>query len=77
MNCTRCGGFKVMDHFFGALRCDGYRCINCGAITNIRILLPEMNLRSPGSGRSLRPKTHPVKSVFVNAGGMPANKIER
>lgn len=38
MVCERCGGFKVFDHFYGntaasAWKCDGFRCINCGAVS--------------------------------------------
>jgi hypothetical protein len=38
MSCERCGGLKVAERFYGtdatvpAWTCDGYRCINCGAI---------------------------------------------
>jgi hypothetical protein len=77
MICTRCGGFKIVDHFYGALKCDGYRCINCGAITDIQILLPAMKLRSAGNGGRIRPTTRPVESRFVNVGGGPANEVER
>jgi len=40
MSCERCGGFKVFDYFDGPFRCDGFRCINCGAITEMRVLMP-------------------------------------
>jgi len=40
MNCERCGGFKVLDYFDGPFRCHGFRCVNCGAITDMRIVLP-------------------------------------
>lgn len=39
MICERCGGLKVLDHFYGtaidvsAWMYDGFRCINCGSIT--------------------------------------------
>ena len=39
MSCERCGGFKVSEYFYGAdSSCgfwsyQGYRCVNCGAIT--------------------------------------------
>lgn len=38
MVCERCGGLKMFDHFSGATHssiwaCDGFRCINCGAVT--------------------------------------------
>jgi hypothetical protein len=39
MRCERCGGLKVVDHFYGmsndvpAWKYDGLRCINCGSIT--------------------------------------------
>ncbi len=43
MVCERCGGFKVHDYFYGATeyfawQCLGFRCINCGAISNIQPL---------------------------------------
>jgi len=40
MSCERCGGFKVFDYFDGPFRCDGFRCINCGAITDMRVVMP-------------------------------------
>lgn len=40
MNCERCGGFKVYDYFYGPSTCDGFRCINCGAISDLRLVLP-------------------------------------
>ena len=36
--CNRCGGLKVGERFYGtdstiaAWACDGFRCLNCGAI---------------------------------------------
>jgi len=33
------GGFKVFDYFDGPFHCSGYRCINCGAITDMRIAM--------------------------------------
>ena len=39
MRCERCGGLKVVDHFYGtaidvpAWNYDGVRCINCGSVT--------------------------------------------
>ena len=39
MNCERCGGFKVFDYFYGPSTCEGFRCINCGAITDMRLIL--------------------------------------
>lgn len=36
--CNRCGGLKIADRFYGtdstvaAWACDGFRCLNCGAI---------------------------------------------
>jgi hypothetical protein len=50
MNCERCGGFKVFDYFYGPSRCEGFRCINCGAITAMRLILvrpPERTIRHP------------------------------
>lgn len=43
MSCTRCGGFKVFDYFYGPMQCDGFRCVNCGAITDLRIVMPARN----------------------------------
>ena len=39
MSCERCGGFKVFDYFDGPFHCSGYRCINCGAITDMQIAM--------------------------------------
>ena len=39
MSCERCGGFKVFDYFDGPFHCSGYRCINCGSITDMRIAM--------------------------------------
>jgi hypothetical protein len=41
MVCTRCGGFTVHDYFYGATdyfawQCLAFRCVNCGAISNIQ-----------------------------------------
>ena len=41
MTCTRCGGLKVHDYFYGATeyfawQCHGFRCLNCGSVTNIQ-----------------------------------------
>lgn len=38
MGCNRCGGLKIAEQFYGtdstvaAWACDGFRCLNCGAI---------------------------------------------
>ncbi len=41
MVCNRCGGFTVHDYFYGstdyfAWQCLAFRCVNCGAISNIQ-----------------------------------------
>ena len=36
MTRQRCGGFKVFDYFYGLFHGTGFRCVNCGAITDIR-----------------------------------------
>lgn len=51
MNCERCGGFKVFDYFYGPLQCDGFRCVNCGAITDMRILTPRPEPSSRNRGK--------------------------
>jgi hypothetical protein len=40
MTCERCGGFKVFDYFDGPFHCTGFRCINCGSITDMQISMP-------------------------------------
>lgn len=40
MTCERCGGFKVFDYFDGPFHCTGFRCINCGTITDMQISMP-------------------------------------
>ncbi len=40
MSCKRCGGFKVFDYFYGLQTLNGFRNVNCGAITDMRIVLP-------------------------------------
>lgn len=45
MVCERCGGLKVHDYFYGATdyfawQCLGFRCVNCGAISNIQPIQP-------------------------------------
>jgi|GEM_PF-5550625 len=45
MACERCGGLKVHDYFYGATdlfawQCFGFRCVNCGAISNIQPIQP-------------------------------------
>lgn len=41
MSCERCGGLKIVDHFYGttagtsAWSYEGLRCLNCGHITDL------------------------------------------
>jgi hypothetical protein len=77
MSCTRCGGFKVVDYFYGTMQCDGYRCVNCGAITDIRVIMPVTTPRSIDSVRRFKPKARPVESAFANTSVVHANEIER
>lgn len=42
MTCERCGGLKILDYFYGTTpsstwKCDGFRCINCGAVTYLPV----------------------------------------
>ena len=63
MSCERCGGFKVFDYFDGPFHCSGYRCINCGAITDMRIamatqtrtVVPPRRTKPSGAHHLLRP----------------------
>ena len=54
MSCERCGGFKVFDYFYGPLPCNGFRCVNCGAITDMRVVMPAQT-------RSLQPPRNRTK----------------
>jgi hypothetical protein len=67
MNCERCGGFKVYDYFYGASPCDGFRCINCGAITDMRMIMPAFR-PSERASRRLRPKNRPAGATLSHAG---------
>lgn len=40
MSCERCGGFKIYDYFYSGSACEGFRCINCGAVTDLRMIIP-------------------------------------
>ncbi len=46
MTCKRCGGFKVFDSFYGPIsdyglfHGTGFRCVNCGAITDNQSAMP-------------------------------------
>lgn len=60
MNCERCGGFKLFDYFDGATPCDGFRCINCGSITNVRMITP---VRPPARLQAVRRKILPAAPV--------------
>ena len=76
MSCKRCGGFKVFDYFYGTMQCDGYRCINCGAITDIRVIMPVARPRSVDSIRRFKPKARLVESAFAHAGVPHASEGE-
>lgn len=61
MNCDRCGGFTILDCFDGPTLCEGFRCINCGAISDLRMIMP---VRSPERAiEKRRPKTPPAPVV--------------
>ncbi len=55
MGCERCGGFLVRDYFTGASPYDGFRCINCGALSSLRRISPPPRERQPRRGRTLTP----------------------
>jgi hypothetical protein len=63
MSCERCGGFKVFDYFYGTSPCDGFRCINCGAITDMRMIVPAYR-PSERAARRLRPKNRQTGAVL-------------
>lgn len=74
MSCERCGGFKVFDYFYGATPCDGFRCINCGAITNLRMIMPAYK-PSERASRRLRPKTRQA-APLAESGAAHASQTE-
>ena len=53
MICERCGGLKLLEHFYGsstdvsAWMYDGLRCINCGSITALKMGEKDMHYLSP------------------------------
>jgi hypothetical protein len=53
MICERCGGLKLLEHFYGsstdvsAWMYDGLRCINCGSITALKMEEKNMHYMSP------------------------------
>jgi len=53
MICERCGGLKILEHFYGsstdvsAWMYDGLRCINCGSITALKMGEKDMHYLSP------------------------------
>ena len=62
MMCERCGGLKILEHFYStstdvsAWMYDGLRCINCGSITALKM-----------RKRHTRPESRPLASA-VRAG---------
>lgn len=75
MSCERCGGFKVYDYFYGASPCDGFRCINCGAITDMRLLMPAQFRSSERANRRLRPKSRQTAELS-HAGAAHASQAD-
>ena len=53
MMCERCGGLKILEHFYGsstdvsAWMYDGVRCINCGSITALKMGEKNIHYMSP------------------------------
>ena len=53
MMCERCGGLKILEHFYStstdvsAWMYDGVRCINCGSITALKMGEKNMHYMSP------------------------------
>ena len=73
MSCERCGGFKVFDYFYGPLPCNGFRCVNCGAITDMKVIMPAQT-RTVETPRS-RAKTG-RRPLFVVSPARTANAGE-
>lgn len=56
MTCTRCGGLAIHDYFYGATdyfawQCHGFRCLNCGSVTNIHPIEPTSSPRHASRAR--------------------------
>ena len=57
MMSERCGGLKILEHFYGtstdvsAWMYDGVRCINCGSITALKMGEKNMHYMTPPSSR--------------------------
>lgn len=57
MRCPRCQGSMVHDRFMdllddtGQLHCDGWRCVNCGAIVDSAILRNRSHVSAHTSDR--------------------------
>jgi hypothetical protein len=53
MKCERCGGLKLIEHFYGtstdvsAWMYHGVRCINCGSITALKMGEKNMHYMTP------------------------------
>jgi hypothetical protein len=67
MVCERCGGFKVHDYFYGATdyfawQCLGFRCINCGAISNIQPIDSGKSTKRDTNHVRTRQTTHPART---------------
>lgn len=75
MSCERCGGFKVYDYFYGASPCDGFRCINCGAITNLRMIMPARP-EERAIKKSVRPKVRPAPAVLPHTNALPTGEAQ-
>ena len=82
MSCERCGGLKIVDHFYGttagtsAWSYEGLRCLNCGHITELpgvegrmaqmAQLMPRMSERR-WSNPSLRVKDRRIAEELFDA----------
>lgn len=70
VTCHRCGGFEVFDYIYGASACAGFRCINCGAVRDIRLVMAFTARSSRGeSGRRSESRRSGADRVIRSSAG--------
>jgi hypothetical protein len=64
VNCPRCGGFRIYDYCYETVTSAGFRCINCGAISDLRVVaLPPGRSSRTGRQPPTRRPTSPVAAA--------------
>jgi len=57
MTCQRCGGLKVFDYLYGLFHGTGFRCVNCGALTDMQLMIPVRTRIVTSPSRAYRGRT--------------------